>query len=543
MKATGPARSIRTGALLSAALLTITAAAATGCTHTGRPQAAASAPGPAGGTRSAQDPKLDWKSCPPPSAGEDNGGAAKAPGRDWECATLHAPLDYAHPDGEKIGIAMIRAKATDPAHRIGSLVFNFGGPGGSGVTTLPAFAEDYRNLRTRYDLVSFDPRGVGRSSGVRCLDDKELDAYYAADSTPATKPEQTALVGRVEAYAAACRQHSGKVLPYVGTTNAARDMDLMRQALGDGELHYFGVSYGTELGGVYAHLYPKNVGRALLDAVVDPSSDPVQSALAQARGFQLALGNYMSACTQTSDNCPTERSITDLLDRLGKQPIPATGGGTGSPTPGTGGTGGSGGTGGGRELTRSLATSGIAQALYSKDFWDYLTEGVEDAENGDGRILLSLADAMNGRNQDGHYSSLQASLNAVTCADFAQRYTAEDIEPKVADFRKASPVFGDFMAWSLLQCTGWPVKGEWQTPDVSAKGAAPMLVVGNTGDPATPYEGARTMARELGEGVGIEMTYRGQGHGAYDSGNPCVKGAADAYLLDGKVPEPNKVCS
>ncbi|MGK5548947.1 alpha/beta hydrolase, partial [Streptomyces sp. URMC 127] len=454
----------------------------------------------------------------------EGGSSERAPGPDWECATLQAPLDYTKPrsNTNTIGIALIRTKATDRTHRIGSLVFNFGGPGGSGITTLPAFADDYKALRTRYDLVSFDPRGVGRSSGVTCLDDRQLDAYYAADAAPSTPAGEKALVERVAAYAAGCERNSGKVLPHVGTENAARDMDLMREVLGDAKLHYFGVSYGTELGSVYAHLFPDKVGRALFDGVVDPTADPVQSALAQAQGFELALTNYMQACTQTSDNCPTEPQIRALLQRLGDKPVPG---------------------GGGRELTRSLATGGIAQSLYSRDFWDYLTEGIEDAEGGDGRLLLSLGDAMNGRGQDGHYSTLQSSLNAITCADFAQRYTAAEIERRVPEFRKASPVFGDFMAWSLTQCTGWPVKGAWQTPDVSAKGSAPILVVGNTGDPATPYGGAKRMAQELGPGVAAELTYRGQGHGAYDSGNACVKGAVDAYLLDGTVPEPDKICS
>ncbi|GHF68527.1 peptidase [Streptomyces mashuensis] len=526
-----PVRAPGARALLCACALLLTATACSGKdaartgTGSGSPRSGdtISTAGPEPAPSDLATQKLDWKTCPPPNSSEDS-GAGRPPGKDWECATLRAPLDYAHPHGGTIGIAMIRARATDQSHRIGSLLFNFGGPGGSGVTTLPSFADDYRTLRTRYDLVSFDPRGVGRSDGVTCLDDKQLDAYYAADAAPATPAAAKALLDRIHQYNNGCRQRSGKILPYVGTANAARDMDLMRQVLGDDKLHYFGISYGTELGGVYAHLFPKNVGRGVLDGVVDPTTDPVRSALAQAAGFQLALGNYMTACTRTHDNCPTEQQITALLDRLDKKPIP-----TGDPA--------------GRTLTKSLATTGIAQSLYSKDFWDYLTEGVEDAENGDGKILLALADSMNGRGPDGRYSSLQASLAAVTCADFAQRYGPEDVEAKRAEFRKASPVFGDFMAWSLLQCSGWPVKGEWQTPDVSAKGAAPVLVVGNTGDPATPYEGARRMAQELGPGVGVEMTYRGEGHGAYDSGNACVKKAVDAYLMEGTVPGRGTVCS
>ncbi|WP_078610461.1 MULTISPECIES: alpha/beta hydrolase [Streptomyces] len=500
-------RSVRAGASAAVALL-LTAAVGCGGNGGGRPDTSA-------------HQKLKWSTCPAPDDSED--GATKAPGKQWECATLHVPLDYGKPHGDTIGIALIRAKATQPSKRIGSLIFNFGGPGGSGVATLPALANGYKELRTRYDLVSFDPRGVGRSSGVRCLGNRQLDAFYTADSTPDDSAEVKSLVGRVKRYAAACEKNSGKVLPYVGTANAARDMDLMRSVLGDDKLHYFGVSYGTELGGVYAHLFPKKVGRALFDGVVDPAQDPAQGSLGQAKGFQLALNDYMKACDASGNgySCPTQTEIRALLKRLDRRPVPGIGN---------------------RKLTEALANGGIAQSLYSQDFWQYLTQGIADAQKGDGKILLALGDAMNGRNPDGHYSTLQSSLTAISCADFKQRYTVHDIEAKLPEFRKASPVFGSYLAWSLTQCTDWPVHGAWRTPDVSAPGAAPILVVGNTGDPATPYAGARKMVEELGPGVGVELTYRGEGHGAYDSGNACVRRTVNDYLLRGKVPPSGKVC-
>ncbi|CDR06715.1 alpha/beta hydrolase [Streptomyces iranensis] len=500
-------RPLRLGALSAALLLTALTAGCGGAG--GRPD-----------TSARQKP--DWAGCPAPSSSQD-AAATKAPGGEWECATLHVPLDYRKPHGKTIGIAMIRAKATDRRHRIGSLIFNFGGPGGSGVATLPALAGSYKQLRTRYDLVSFDPRGVGRSSGVRCLPDRQLDAYYAADSTPNDNAEVKSLVRRVKTYAAGCEKNSGTILPYVGTTNAARDMDLMRRVLGDKKMHYFGVSYGTELGGVYAHLYPKQVGRALFDGVVDPMQTPEQGALGQAKGFQRALDDYLKACTRTSaSSCPTRNRIRTLLKRLDGRPVRGYGG---------------------RRLTESLADGGIAQSLYSREYWQYLTQGIAAAQQGDGRILLALGDAMNGRAPDGRYSTLQAALTAITCADFKQRYTVPDIERKLPTFRKVSPVFGDMMAWGLTQCTDWPVRGAWTTPDVSAKGAAPILVVGNTGDPATPYEGAARMAKELGPGVGVQLTYKGEGHGAYDSGNACVRKTVNAYLLRGTVPPKGKVCT
>ncbi|MBU3869726.1 alpha/beta hydrolase, partial [Streptomyces sp. 4503] len=316
--------------------------------------------------------------------------------------------------------------------------------------------------------------------------------------------------------------NSGTILPYVGTTNAARDMDLMRRVLGDKKMHYFGVSYGTELGGVYAHLYPKQVGRALFDGVVDPMQTPEQGALAQAKGFQRALSDYLKACPKSSVySCPTQPRIRSLLKRLDSHPVRGYGG---------------------RKLTESLADGGIAQSLYSRDYWQYLTQGIAGAQQGDGRILLALGDALNGRGPDGRYSTLQSALTAITCADFKQRYTVADIQRKLPAFHKVSPVFGDMMAWGLTQCTDWPVHGAWTTPDVSAKGSAPILVVGNTGDPATPYEGAGRMAKELGPGVGVELTYKGEGHGAYDSGNACVRKTVNAYLLQGKVPQKGKVC-
>ncbi|MER5947045.1 alpha/beta hydrolase [Streptomyces sp. NPDC001904] len=476
--------------------------------------------------------KLNWKDCPAPSESE-GGGASPSPlpgGTDWQCATMKAPLDWNDPKGDTIGLALIRARSSgSDERRIGSLIFNFGGPGGSGVTTLPAFGSDYEKLRKRYDLVSFDPRGVGRSAGVTCESDDQLDTYFEQDSTPDDTEEQQKLVDNVKKFNGACDKNSGKVLPHVRTTDAARDMDLMRQVLGDDKLHYFGISYGTELGGVYAHLFPKNVGRAVFDGVVDPTQDPEQSSLGQAEGFQLALDNYAKDCTSKTEDCPvgdTPQDVKDkiakLLDELDEKPIPGI-------FP--------------RELTQTAATNGIAQSLYSKDFWEYLTEGLQQAYDGDGKILMSLSDSMNGRNEDGKYSNMQAANVAINCGDYKPRYTTKDVEAKLPEFRKASPLFGDYLAWGMLSCTDWAVDGAANHPDVSASGSAPILVVGNTGDPATPYEGAKKMVDALGGDVGVELTYKGQGHGAYDSGNSCVHSAVDGYLLDGKVPDEGTVCS
>jgi pimeloyl-ACP methyl ester carboxylesterase len=511
--------------VLAALALVLAFAPLTACGSSG----AATEAGPAAGL---EDQKLAWKACAAPSEAEGGGSAPSPPpgGGTWTCATLQAPLDHTKPDGERIGIALIRAQATDKAHRIGSLVFNFGGPGGSGVATLPAFAKDYAKLRTRYDLVSFDPRGVGRSDGVRCEADDRLDAYYAQDSTPDTAAEEKSYADSLAGYAKACQRNSGKLLPHVGTTDAARDMELMRKVLGDDKFHYFGISYGTELGGVYAHLYPKSVGRAVFDGVVDPTAGALQGALGQAQGFQLALDNWAQDCVRRGDKCllpgtttaQVEANITTLVAGLGKTPIPGSGF---------------------RELTATAATNGIAQSLYSKEYWPLLEQGVDEAQGGNGALLLALSDSMNGRNPDGTYSNIQAANAAVNCADYKERYGVADVKRELPRFRAASKVFGDYLAWGLLGCHDWPVAGKWSHPEVGAAGSAPILVVGNTGDPATPYAGAHSMAQQLGEGVGVELTYKGQGHGAYDSGSKCVQNTVNSYLLEGKTPATGTVCA
>ncbi|MGY4917026.1 alpha/beta hydrolase [Streptomyces sp. 900116325] len=475
--------------------------------------------------------KLEWKPCPAPSAAQ-GGGTAPTPlpgGTAWQCSSMKVPLDYTKPDGDTIELALIRAKAINQSRRIGSLILNFGGPGASGVATLPQFGTTYDKLRTRYDLVSFDPRGVGRSEGVKCENDKQLDARFESDLTPDDAAEVQAYVNEQKKYVAACKKNSGSELPYVGTTNAARDINLMHQVLGDEKLHYLGFSYGTELGGVYAHLFPKSVGRMVLDAVVDPTEDTEQASLGQAQGFQLALDNFAKDCVKRGAACKLPGStgkevelwIAELLQRLEKTPI--TGLGT-------------------RQLTQSQAITGIAASLYSRQTWPLLEEGLDEADGGNGALLLALADSLNGRADDGRYDNSTAANTAINCVDSKQRFSVDETKAKLPAFQKASPIFGDYLGWGLLACTGWPAKGAWDTPDVSAPGAPPILVIGNTGDPATPYEGAKAMVDALGKGVGVELTYEGQGHGAYNTGDACVQKAVGDYLLDGKVPVAGTVC-
>ncbi|UYQ64261.1 alpha/beta hydrolase [Streptomyces peucetius] len=474
--------------------------------------------------------QLEWRPCPAPSEAQ-GGGPSPSPlpgGTGWECSFMDVPLDYGKPDGETIELALIRAPARDQENRIGSLVFNFGGPGASGVHTLPSLATEYDDLRGRYDLVSFDPRGVGRSVPVECLDDRELDQLATEDPTPDDPAEEKEFLEGIERFTDACEENSGDELPYVGTINAARDLDLMRQVLGDERLYYFGISYGTELGGVYAHLYPKNVGRAVFDAVVDPTLTTVQGALGQVRGFQLALTNFAEDCLDRGDDCRLPGSsvqeiedwIIGFLARLDKKPIQGIGE---------------------RMLTEGQAANGIIQALYSQEYWKLLEQALDEADGGNGGLLMAFSDALNGRSENGTYSNMQAAGTAIGCVDTKARYTVDEAEAMVPEFRKASPVFGEYLAWGQASCTDWPVPGTWVHPDVSAPGAAPIVLVGNTGDPATPYKGTQAMARALGEGVAVTVTYEGEGHGSYSS-SACVRKAVNTYLLDGRPPSDGTVC-
>ncbi|MFD5639046.1 alpha/beta hydrolase [Streptomyces sp. NPDC127077] len=459
--------------------------------------------------------KLDWGRCKGTSD-------SPAPGSGWQCATLKAPLDYAKPGGETIGLALIRSKATGGrSKRIGSLLFNFGGPGGSGVSTMPWYETAVGPLHDRYDLVSWDPRGVAASEGVRCRGDKAIQAAESVDATPDDAAEEAAYLKDAQDFGKGCAKAAGRLLSHVSTTDTARDMDLMRQVLGDRRMHYFGISYGTELGGVYAHLFPKNVGRLVLDAVVDPSADTVGHAKNQTLGFQRALDDYLKSTGQ--DPKQGSRKIADLLKRIDANPLP---------------------TSGGRELGQTSALTGIVLPLYSEAGWPRLTKALKDAEGGDGSALLALADDYNDRDASGHYGTTTHSQRVISCLDDKERPTPEETKKRLPEFERISPVFGDFMGWDTAGwCHDWPVAGQYDSPEVSAPGAAPVLIVGNTGDPATPYEGARRMADELGKGVGVELTWKGEGHGAYGSGSDCVDSTVNSYLLDGTVPKDGKVCS
>lgn len=448
----------------------------------------------------------------------------------FQCATMKAPLDYAKPDGGDIELAVSRKKATGPGERIGSLLVNPGGPGGSAIDYLQGYAGiGYpAPVRARYDMVSVDPRGVARSEPVECLTGKEMDAYTQVDQTPDDKDEITALRKSFEKFADGCEKRSGKILPHVSTIETARDMDMLRSLLGDEKLHYVGASYGTFLGATYAELFPDRVGRLVLDGAMDPSLPALDVNRDQTAGFERAFQSFAADCVKQSD-CPLGTSsaagaataLKKLFSDLDAEPVPA---------------------GEARQLTESLATTGVIAAMYDESAWPQLREAVADAQRGDGTALLAMADSYYEREPSGEYANLMSANAAVNCLDLAPAFTGPAAAEKaLPEFEKASPVFGRGFAWAALNCGSWPVDATGAPHRTEAEGAAPIVVVGTTRDPATPYKWAVSLADQLSSGT--LLTYDGDGHTAYGRGSDCVDTALNTYLLEGTPPEDDKKCT
>lgn len=443
---------------------------------------------------------------------------------EFECATLEVPLDYEDPDGETIELALLR-DPTDSDDRIGSLIVNPGGPGASGVTYAesPGIVSD--DVRNRFDIVGFDPRGVGASAPIDCLDDAELDELVAIDGAPADEADLDVLIEQYEQLATGCEVRSGDLLPHVGTANVARDLDVLRAVLGDESLYYLGKSYGTYIGALYADEFPDRVGRLVLDGAVDPSLTGEEFALGQAAGVERALTAYLSSCIERGD-CPlgdseqvARETLAGLLDVTADDPLP-----TDDEA---------------RPLTQSLATLGIILPLYipPEEGYELLTAALAEALAGNGEVLLYLADVYLDRNEDGTYNGNQNEvIFAVHCVDRPDVSDLDEVEASLAEFEAASPIFGPFLAWGGHACGEWPAPPTGTPAPVTAAGAAPILVVGTTGDLATPYEWAESLADQLESGV--LLTYEGAGHLAYRSaGSSCVDDVVDTYLLDGQLPD------
>ncbi|MDX3239521.1 alpha/beta hydrolase [Streptomyces sp. ME03-5709C] len=461
---------------------------------------------------------VDWKPC--------TGRPA------FQCTTLRAPLDYTRPEAGDIRLAATRKRAAGTgARRIGSLLFNPGGPGEPAITSLWSYAGAFSPaVRTAYDLVAVDPRGVGSSTPVHC-------GTQAPGTAPGTRgrrgtgrpegdtdapgPDFAAADEAARLSATACEHGAGRLLPHVGTLDAARDMELVRALLGEERLHYLGFSYGSYLGASYADRYPSHVGRMVLDGAVDPTLDGVRSLLGQARGYQIAWDSFAADCA-TRPACPVGHSVTEarrtleaLADALDRVPLRV---GKDVVVDGDG-------------LLRAITTG-----LMAPD-WKTLRLALGEVRAGGTDAVRELGGAFDdsGFNGDAYV--------AITClsGSLGARATPAQARAALPDFLRASPLFGGYFAEQLSTCAHWPVPADQQAAPLTARGAAPILVIGTTRDPATPYSEARALARLLSSGR--LLTYDGDGHTAYLRQVGCVDEAVDRYLTRGQSPPAGTVCT
>ncbi len=465
-----------------------------------------------GGLEAFYDQQIDWESC-------DSGDA--------RCATAEVPVDYDDPSGETLDLALLKVEAT--GDRQGTIFVNPGGPGGSAQDFAEMMGARFpSSVRDAFDIVGVDPRGVGESTPLQCLDDADFDAFIALDPDPETPDEIEESREGIEAMGEACLKNSGDLAAHVSTEEVARDHDVIRAALGEETFNWFGASYGTQLGAQYAEMFPDRVGRMVLDGGLDPALDSIEVSLGQAEGFQRALDAYIADCVSDGD-CPLGSSEDEALDAvagfmadLEQEPLVSRGG---------------------RELTEGLAFYGVAVTLYAKESWSYLTAAFEAAlGDDDPGVFLQLADIYFDRNARGEFQSNSGQvIYAVNCLDGPTDVTVEEVESEwLPRFRAASPVFGGALGWGVMGCADWPIESANPQEPVTAEGADPIVVVGTTRDPATPYEWSQSLAEELSSGVLV--TREGDGHTGYGMGNACVDDAINAYLVDGTVPDDGLVC-
>lgn len=444
-----------------------------------------------------------------------------------ECAVMKVPLDYAKPAGKTIDIAVLRVPARDKGGRLGSIVVNPGGPGGSGVDYASAGSLQFgRTLTNAYDIVGFDPRGVGKSTALDCIGTEQLDELVAFDPDPDTQAERDEMDRLLEGFGRGCLENSGELARHVSTVEAARDMDILRAALGEDKLDYLGASYGTFLGATYADLFPKNVDKMVLDGAVDPSLSNEELSLQQAGGFETALRAYVGSCVAEPD-CflgstvdEGTRTIRAFLDDVEKQPLP---------------------TDEDRDLTIGTATIGTWLPLYVKEFWPQLDDALQQAmDEGDGTALLSLADLYLSRGEDAYTDNSMQILYAVNCLDHNDYIPTDQVPSRFDKFLEVSPTYGKAFAFSLATCASWPIKTGNVTEALDAPGAPPIVVIGTTRDPATPLRWAVGLAEQLDSGVLV--TRDGDGHTAFQRGNDCIDDAVEQFFTQGKVPADDLKC-
>jgi pimeloyl-ACP methyl ester carboxylesterase len=457
------------------------------------------------------DQDLEWSDC----------------GESFECATASAPLSWNDPEAGSIELALIRLTAR--GEKVGSLLVNPGGPGGSGVDYLRSAASTLGDpLKESFDIVGFDPRGVGDSTRVECFGDARKDEALSKDFDLDTDEGIAAAREETRAWAQACAENTGELLGNVDTQSAAKDMDMLRAVLGDKKLNFLGYSYGTQLGATYAGLFPERVGRLVLDGGIDVTLTSEETSAGQAVGFENAMRAYVEDCLADAGSCPLTGSVDDgmqqirrVLDNAFERPYP---------------------TSADREVTQTLAFYGIAVTLYDEASWNVLTQALDEViTQGTGDVLLYLADFYNDRNSDGSFNTNSSeAFRAVGCLDDRSSPDVEEMRAQVKEIEERAPTVGTFFGYGGIVCADWPFPAVERDYDVSAPGAAPILVVGTTNDPATPYVWSEGLAKTLDSAV--LLTYEGEGHTAYGRSNSCIADTVEAYLIEGTVPKDGKTC-
>jgi pimeloyl-ACP methyl ester carboxylesterase len=436
------------------------------------------------------------------------------------CARLSVPLDYTNPNGRTIQLQLLRIheQNTQP---IGSLLVNPGGPGGSGIElALGILSSLDPALLHNFDIIGFDPRGVGLSSPINCISNKMKDAYNAFSPDVRVPAEFNQAKALSKQIANGCAAKYGTSLPFINTINTARDMDLIRQAVSDNRMNYLGFSYGTELGSVYAHLFPEKIRAAVLDGAVNPLTDDIQQFADQLQGFEKSFDQYAQNCGSSCAALGDPRqAVYDIVKTTQTKPLPTTSW---------------------HSLTSSLALTGVLQALYSSSYWPDLTKALKQAKSGNGTGLLDLADQYNERNSNGTYSNIIDANLTISCNDSDPGPTDQKILDTANKWATDYPMFGVWAAGSLFSCQQWQ-SVRTPPPLPTAKDTAnTVLVIGNLNDPATPYQGAIDLAKTMGNAM--VLTWDGEGHTSYLEGSSCIDDAVNKYLISVTLPPKDTVC-
>ncbi len=447
-----------------------------------------------------------------------------------QCGTVAVPVDYAKPEGAQAQLAVLKVPAS--GSKIGVLVVNPGGPGASAVDTVASMGTALAgtDILRHFDLVGIDPRGVGHSTPpLRCRTDAEFDAYRAEPMVDHSPAGVAHIEEVLRQFATQCLNRMGaEFLANVGTATAARDMDVVRAALGEDQINYLGFSYGTQLGAVYASRYPDRIRAMVLDGAVDPSLDPIAESLNQMAGFQRAFDNYAAYCAELAD-CPLGTDPAQFIARFHQlvNPLAARPATTTDP----------------RGLGYQDAITGTVSSLYSPRYWTYLTSGLLGLERGtDPGDLLKLADDYQQRDALGHYKNRQDAFTAIRCID-----AAFPTEPAVwADAdrrtRQVAPFvsYGDFTGFAPRDvCAMWPVPPTPVVGSAASPGPGKVVVVSTIGDPATPYEAGVDLARQMGANL---ISFTGTQHTVVFNGDACVDTAIVEFLLRSTLPPVDLRC-